>query len=280
MKKYILVGCAIMVLAICLIAAISIIGQFRFNSAVKREKEILLAEPKEIPDMDFEDEMSKLPYPVAKWLLSSGFDGQNYVGAVKLKQKGELRTAIGKPWLPMEANQLFVTAQPGFVRDAKIRMAPGIYLNGMDKYSDGKGSMLIKLMSIANVVDAKGPEIDQGTLLRYLAETAWFPTAALSEYIEWRPINEKSAMAKMEYGGIGAEGIFEFNEKGQVVAFSAKRFMENEGEYCLEDWRVVLDGHENMGGFIVPTRVKVIWELEEGDFEWFRCEVTEIEYEG
>src|SRR6056297_2394708 len=210
MKKYILVGCAIIVLAICLIAAISIIGQFRFNSAVKREKEILLAKPKEIPDMDFEDEMSKLPYPVAKWLLSSGFDGQNYVGAVKLKQKGELRTAIGKPWLPMEAKQLFVTAQPGFVWDAK-------------------GSMLIKLMSIANVVDAKGPEIDQGTLLRYLAETAWFPTAALSEYIEWRPINEKSAMAKMEYGGIGAEGIFEFNEKGQVVAFSAKRFMENEG---------------------------------------------------
>src|SRR6056297_864842 len=279
MKKYILVGCAIIVLAICLIAAISIIGQFRFNSAVKREKEILLAEPKEIPDMDFEDEMSKLPYPVAKWLLSSGFDGQNYVGAVKLKQKGELRTAIGKPWLPMEANQLFVTAQPGFVWDAKIRMAPGIYLNGMDKYSDGKGSMLIKLMSIANLVDAKGPEIDQGTLLRYLAETAWFPTAAISEYIEWSPIDEKSAMAKMAYGGIEAVGIFEFNEKGQVVAFSAKRFMDKDGEYFLEDWRVVLDGHENIGGFIVPTRVKVIWGMDEGDFEWFRCKVTEIEYE-
>ncbi len=279
MKKYILVGCAIIVLAICLIAAISIIGQFRFNSAVKREKEILLAKPKEIPDMDFEDEMSKLPYPVAKWLLSSGFDGQNYVGAVKLKQKGELRTAIGKPWLPMEANQLFVTAQPGFVWDAKIRMAPGIYLNGMDKYSDGKGSMLIKLMSIANLVDAKGPEIDQGTLLRYLAETAWFPTAAISEYIEWSPIDEKSAMAKMAYGGIEAVGIFEFNEKGQVVAFSAKRFMDKDGEYFLEDWRVVLDGHENIGGFIVPTRVKVIWGMDEGDFEWFRCKVTEIEYE-
>ena len=279
MKKYILVGCAIIVLAICLIAAISIIGQFRFNSAVKREKEILLAKPKEIPDMDFEDEMSKLPYPVAKWLLSSGFDGQNYVGAVKLKQKGELRTAIGKPWLPMEAKQLFVTAQPGFVWDAKIRMAPGIYLNGMDKYSDGKGSMLIKLMSIANLVDAKGPEIDQGTLLRYLAETAWFPTAAISEYIEWSPIDEKSAMAKMAYGGIEAVGIFEFNEKGQVVAFSAKRFMDKDGEYFLEDWRVVLDGHENIGGFIVPTRVKVIWGMDEGDFEWFRCKVTEIEYE-
>jgi len=279
MKKYILIGCAILAMSICLIASISIIGQIGFNRSVKKEKEILLEKQNGSKDLDLQAAMSKLPDPVAKWLLASGFDGQNYVGTVKLKQNGELRTAIGKPWLPMEAKQLFVTAQPGFVWDAKIRMAPGIYLNGIDIYSNGKGSMLIKLMSVVNVVDAQGPEIDQGTLVRYLAEIAWFPTAALSEYIEWEAIDEKTAKAKITYGGIEAEGIFEFNEKGQVLAFSAKRFMENKGEYKLKDWKALLDGHENLGGFIVPTRAKLIWELEEGDFEWFRCEVTEIKYE-
>ncbi len=33
-------------------------------------------------------------------------------------------------------------------------------------------------------------EIHQGTLLRYLAETMWFPTAALNDYLTWEEMDQ------------------------------------------------------------------------------------------
>ena len=64
---------------------------------------------------------------------------------------------------------------------------------GRDRYADGHGHMLIKLASLLTVADGAGPEIDQGTLLRYLGEIVWFPSAALRDYISWEAIDERSA---------------------------------------------------------------------------------------
>ncbi len=53
-------------------------------------------------------------------------------------------------------------------------------------FKDGKGSMIIKVLSLINVVnDSNNEKINQGTLQRYLGEITWFPTAAVSPYIKW-----------------------------------------------------------------------------------------------
>lgn len=279
MQRNLWIGFVFMALAICILFITSKVGQILFNRTVEKEMDALVERSKSVGEVNWDTDLSRLPEPVAEWLLKAGVDGQEYVRIVKLKQDGEMRLAVDKTWIPVSANQMFTTAEPGFVWDAKINMAPGIYLKGMDRYSGGQGSMLIRLMSIITVADAKGPEVDQGTLLRFLAETAWFPTAALSDYITWESIDGKSAKATMKYGRTSATGIFEFNEDGNIAGFTAKRFMEKDGNYSFENWKVVLDEHENLGGYIVPAKAKVIWELEDGDFEWFRCDVTEIEYE-
>ena len=40
------------------------------------------------------------------------------------------------------------------------------------------------------VADSKGKEIDQCTLLKYLAETMWFSTAALNGYLTWEEMEQ------------------------------------------------------------------------------------------
>ena len=50
-------------------------------------------------------------------------------------------------------------------------------------------------------VDAKGKEIDQGALLRYLGEIVWVPSAALSDYITWEEMDSTTARATMSYEG-------------------------------------------------------------------------------
>jgi hypothetical protein len=73
-----------------------------------------------------------------------------------------------------------------------MKPAPLFSITGRDMYYEGKGNMYIKLMSLVTVADARGAEIDQGVLLRYLNEIMWFPGAALSDYIQWEVIGNNS----------------------------------------------------------------------------------------
>jgi hypothetical protein len=66
-----------------------------------------------------------------------------------------------------EAEQWFKTEEPGFIWVAKVKFAPGIHLAARDKYEDGRGQMIIKLLSLIPVSRAEGKEIDQGAMVRY-----------------------------------------------------------------------------------------------------------------
>lgn len=223
-------------------------------------------------------DLEGLPLCVQKWLESSQVIGKEKVRTVRLKQKGLIRTKEGQPWMPAEAEQYFTIDKPGFIWQAKIKAAPLLYIVGRDKYYEGKGNMLIKLLSLISVADAKGKELDQGALLRYLAETMWFPSAALSNYIKWEEIDSNSAKATMSYGGVTASGIFFFNEKHEVVNFVAQRYMEINQKYSLETWSPIVKEYKDFNGFRLPSKVEVIWKLKTGDFKWYQLEIIDIEY--
>ncbi|GGM42539.1 hypothetical protein GCM10011351_30640 [Paraliobacillus quinghaiensis] len=138
--------------------------------------------------------------------------------------------------------------------------------------------MLIKLLALFPVADSKGKEIDQGTLLRYLAETMWFPSAALNEYITWETLDTNRSKATMSYGGIVASGVFTFNDIGEVTQFEAERYGEFDGETRLETWSIPVRDYKEFEGIKIPTKGDVTWKLDLGDFNWFNFEVTEIEY--
>ncbi len=60
-------------------------------------------------------------------------------------------------------------------------------------YAGGEGRMLIKAGSLFTVVDDRGPERDQGSMMRYLSEMIWFPTAFLEDNVSIESINDDSA---------------------------------------------------------------------------------------
>jgi len=204
--------------------------------------------------------------------------GKEKINTVRLQQKAELRLNEDQSWMPVEAEQYFTTNNPGFIWKASIKPFPLLHISGRDKYYKGKGGMLIKVLSLITVANSKGKEIDQGTLLRYLAEIVWFPTAAINDYIQWEELNSSSARATMSYGGITASGIFNFNKKGEVINFVAERYMEKDDQYELETWSPVMSGYQEINGIMIPTRGEVIWKLETGDFKWFKFTITDIDY--
>lgn len=254
------------------------VAKYVFNNKVKDEVEELFSHVEQPDRIITAKDLTGLPQNVQRWLEYTGVIGKEDIVSAHLVQKAEMRLEIDKPWLPVEADQYFTMKEPGFIWTADIKAAPFIHISGRDKYEMGRGHMSIKLLSLFPVADSKGKEIDQGTLLRYLAETVWFPTAALSNYLTWEEIDRNNAKVTMTYGEVTASGVFTFNEEGQVVKFEAERYGEFNGESRIETWSIPMREYKEFEGIKIPTKGEITWKLETGDFNWFNFEVMDMEY--
>lgn len=255
-------------------------GQWSFNTMVNKELTAFL--PKEIPAATVltRDMLAPMPPVVQKWLERSGAVGKPHVHTAHIRQKGEMRTKPGGAWMPFEAEQWNTVDQPGFIWRTSMQAAPGIDIVGRDKYVNGRGNMRIKLLALVPIADAKGPETDQGSMLRNLGEICWMPAAALRDYIRWEQLDSLTAKATMTHGGITASGIFRFNTAGDMVSFEARRYYDRKEGATLENWLVTNTGFGEFEGVRMPVKSEVTWKLAGGDFTWLKLEIVEAGYNG
>jgi hypothetical protein len=266
---------------VILVAAVAAAATTRFERRAGEEVRALVAlssraatlEPAMAKDLD------NLPSPIRRWLERSGAAARTRPHAVRLRQRGEIRTSADGAWMPATAEQHFSVNPPGFVWRIETTMAKIVPIVGRDKYADGKGHMLIAAAGLVKVVDATGHEIDQGSMLRFLAEIMWFPSAALAPYIEWKAIDETNAEATMRYAGVTASATFSFDETGRMTGISARRYMGSWGSAKLELWVGTIRSWKVFQGIEVPNAGSVVWKLASGDFDYYRWEVLDIEYD-
>jgi len=275
LKSVLIILCIIIVV---LTISVSIANR-KFKQKVNNEiKELFENSNENSPEIITEEDIESLPEPVQKHLKYSQLIGKEKIRTVRLKQKGFIRTKPDANWMPFEAEQYYTTDPPAFIWFANAKVLPLLFLNARDKFSGGRGNMLIKLLSLFKVADARGPEMDQGTLLRYLNEIMWFPTAYLNNYIRWEPVDHHSAKATMSYGGVTASALLSFNEQCELINFTAERFMANNGQFSKETWSTPIEEYKEINGIRIPVKGTGVWNLKSGDFEYIRLEVTGIEY--
>ncbi|MDW7650076.1 MAG: DUF6544 family protein [Bacillota bacterium] len=267
----------LLVAAIIVVIAVSA-GRMLFDRQVRNEVQTLFQGIPTESNMITEEDLVGLPEPVQRWLQRSQVVGKEKATALRLKQKGLFRMGEDKPWIPFTAQQYYNIESPGFIWYTTMKMAPSLSVRGRDLYYDGRGNMLIKVLSLIKVADASGLEMDQGTLVRFLNEMMWFPSAAINDYVTWEQVSENSAKAMMEYKGVSASAIFHFNDDGDLINFVAERYMDSPDGFRLETWATPIDEHREMDGRRIPTKGEAIWELDTGDFSYIQLEVTEIEY--
>jgi hypothetical protein len=225
-----------------------------------------------------ERHMAHLPEPVQRYLRLAGISGKPNVRTVYLRQQGLFRMKPEQRWLPFTAGQHFGTNAPAFVWDAKIQLLPLVSVSVTDLFFRGHGRLQAKLLSLVPVADARGPEVDQGEMLRYLAEMAWFPTAWVSPYLEWESHDIYSANVTLLSSGLAVSAVLHFDEAGQLCRVAAQRYMESGGRFFLHDWSGEFSDYRDFAGLLVPSKASVIWHLPSGDFTYFRGEVTHLDY--
>lgn len=218
--------------------------------------------------------------PVQRYFKYALKDGQEHIKFVRLKQVGKFRMKENQSWMPIKAEQYFTTEDPSFIWRVKFTMAPFIWIEGRDMYYQGKGSMLIKVLSTVTVADAAGSEMDISSLIRFLSEAPKFPTALLpSDYIEWKEIDSNSAQVVIKHNGYTALEIFTFNEKGEIIKFVTNdRYMEVDGKYFKEQWGGYYRNYQEINGIKIPTEAEVEWNLYDRDLQYVKLKITDIQY--
>lgn len=265
--------------AALLIAGVIAAGTWFFHRQAAQHR---LELQQNIQPLEAARDSSRTPLPtiVQTWLVRSGVFDRPRDRHVTLTQRGKMRTKPDGHWMAFSASQEFSIDPPAFVWQTEVNMMPGIFMLGEDRYHHGHGEMRITLLGLIPVVHSSGPEIDQGTLLRYLGESCWFPSAALSPYMEWKPIDDRRASATFTYGDVSATGTFTFNQQGDITDFEALRYGDFDGVKRLERWHISCADHKPMDGVRVPTSCVVSWKLPEGDFRWLELTLETVTRKG
>jgi hypothetical protein len=265
---------------LALMIAIPCYANNRFDKMAGSEAKLMMSRIPNAHTVIINKEMLvSLPPIVQKWLTTSGIIGKEMINTVRLKQKGEMRTKLDGKWMPFDATQYFATDEPAFVWTTDVQMMPLVTLKGRDKLENGKGTMVIKLLALYKVANATNTQkINSATLIRYLAEMSWFPTAALSNYMKWEAIDSVSAKATMTVEGQTVSGIFRFTENGDMIGFEADRYYGTDANAILETWVVETEAWKDFEGIRIPYKSKVTWKLKGGDFNWAKMEITDLEF--
>lgn len=255
-------------------------GYLRFKANTNDRVRTLFAEAEQKEQVVTPEMLEGLPQPVQRYLRYSGVVGKPLVSTVRLKQQGRIRQDESAPWMPLKAEEYYTVSPPSFVWQAGARVAGIPLMRIRDSYVGGTGRMFITADGLFTVGDMQGDEMDQGSMMRYLNEMMWFPSAFLSDYITWEAIDDNSARVIMTDHGRQIAAVITFDDQGRLTNFTGERYRDNgDGTSDLVLWSTPVTAYGEFGGIRIPVQGRGVWHLESGDLTYIELDILEVEYD-
>jgi hypothetical protein len=264
-------------------AVVIVAAQFLWQDATGKRIGQLdeLVQPSATPRISAQ-EINSLPPPVARYLRAVLGPQPSDIAIARARWRGDfLLRPTPDGWRRFEAKQTYHTHPPGFVWDARIRMAPGLNVLVRDEFVRGAGSMRGAVLGIVPVVNVQGtPQIASGALQRYLGEAVWFPTALLPRNgVHWTPIDTSSARATITVQKTSISLDFHFGPDGLVESiYASARFRDVNGTAVPTPWDARVWQYVEHDGVRVPAMGEAAWLPLEGRLPYWRGELVDINY--
>jgi hypothetical protein len=226
--------------------------------------------------------LTSLPPPVQCYFRSVLRDGQPFIRAARIVQAGQFNMSTGSnDWRSYEATQFYHISPPGYVWEARIRLAPLLDVLVRDAYVARHATMRGAVMAAVDVVNERDrPELDEGALQRYLAEAAMFPTALPERGVVWTPIDENHATASLTDGATTACLDFAFAATGEILGVStARRWRAEKSDYVIGAWGGRYGRYEVRSGMRVPSEADVYWNVDGRRCSYITIRVTDASFD-
>jgi hypothetical protein len=227
-----------------------------------------------------EKDIQHLPAIVQKYIRYSGSIGKEKVLNFRVEFSGGIRSNSSEDFMPLKSVQYNFTDQPTrlFYIVAKRK---GIPAKGIHIYKDRKAIMLIKILGLFTVVNAKGKEMDQGETVTVFNDMCFMaPASLIDKKIEWKEIDDLTVYAKFTNGNISVSATLYFSEDGKLVNFlSNDRFETTDGKtYVNSPWITPATVYSNINGYRLPSRAKLIYKRPDEDFCYGEFNLVSIDY--
>jgi hypothetical protein len=227
-----------------------------------------------------EEDIKHLPLIVQKYLHYSGSVGKEKVLNFRAEFTGGIRSSSTEEYMPLKSVQYNFTDNPTRLFYIVARKK-GIPAKGIHLYRDQTAIMLIKILGLFTVVNARGKEMDQGETVTLFNDMCFMaPGSLIDRNIEWEEIDNKTVQAKFTNGSITIGATLYFNEDGELVDFlSNDRYETTDGKnYKNYPWLTPVTGYTNMNGYRLPSGAKLIYRHPDEDFCYGEFNLLSIEY--
>jgi hypothetical protein len=199
-----------------------------------------------------------LPEPGRRWLGQAIEPGTSLATAAEVRMHGEVR--LGK-WRSFTAVQR-MTQTGGFVWAATARML-GMPIVGFDRYTRCSGQMRWRLLDAVPIMRAEGLEVTRSAAGRYGGELLlYLPTAAVSDMITWRAVDEARATAVLPVGSTQAEVTITVSASGVLTDLVFPRWGNPAGEPFAEySFGATFQDQITFAGITLPRQVTAGWHV-------------------
>lgn len=219
-----------------------------------------------------------LPGAVKRYLRVCG-----YMGTPKLLfgqlQWDNVRLKLSRSgrWRAIRCYEFLAVPEPSRIAHMTLGRGP-VLLEALDKYQQGRGSILVRVGRLFKLADVTGKEVDQSELVTILAEAPLLPAFLLQPYIHWTEVDPNTASATIVYNGTTASGTFFFNDRGEFIRFETddRWKAKGRGRFRQTRWRASAFDYVDDKGIHRPTGLTAAWVDGNETFEYFKGELTGI----
>lgn len=272
-----------------LCAGLLFVGTSRWRAQTATIRSGLVPSTPAVPRVDF-GVLRELPTPVRRYLQLTLADGGPTIRRARIQHSGRFDMGQKAPrWRPFTSDQVVVVRPLGFDWNGRVDMVAGLPARVHDAYVGGRGLLIASVAGLIPVARLGGEgtpaqiqrALDEGELLRFLAEAVWFPTALLPrDGLEWREVDERSAIAVLHDGGSRVELLFGFGADGFVESVRSEgRGRYVDGEMVPTPWQGRFWNVQERAGMHIPIDGEVAWILPEGARPYWRGTIEQIEFE-
>jgi hypothetical protein len=232
------------------------------------------------PGLISENDLDHLPPIVNKYLIQSGVVGTERLVNMRIRFEGRIRSKPEDSWMNFSSEQFNFFDNPTrifYIKASKM----GIPAKVLHLYKDEKASMVVKLFGLIKIVDARGPEMNQGETVTVFNDMCCMaPATLIDKSIQWEIINPLTVKARFTNGKITISATLLFNENGELLNFiSNDRFETADGKtYKNYPWSTPVKESKVINGIRVCSSASTIYHRPENDFCYGEFLLKEIEY--
>ena len=266
-------------IGLCMAIITVLTGCSTMKKTYVKERKELLEQNKHAENRVFTEELVKdLPEQIKKYLSVCGYMNTAVpINANVRYSETQIKLSPEKKWNELHTTQ-FNSVNP-IARIAHMRFA-STPVQGRDIYKNGYGEMKGKLFNLFRIIFDNSNETAQSALITTFCEFLFITGYILSPNVEWESIAEHSVRATLTDNGIVVSGIFNFDDDGLFRHFETndRYYSIGKNAYKKPKFSAFVDSYKNQGDLKIAEKIRVVWHLSEGDYEYFKGVIDKIEF--